>query len=150
MDQELVEYLDRRFKENEAHLETTVERIVEEKIGGLREETGVLREGLDELRSETGALREGLEELRSETEQQFRQTHVMIEDLRGDLQTVAEGVIAANEQLAAQQERNEQARQEDRALLISLFKDNQRVLGDHETRLNRHAGRLARLESARA
>lgn len=46
----------------------------------------------EEIQRELGALRR-------ETEENFRQTRVLIEDLHSTIQTVAEGVVSLNEKL---------------------------------------------------
>lgn len=67
----------------------------------------------------------------------------MIEDLRGGLARVAEGVVDMNAKFDRQREENERARREDRAFFTSLLQEVKGRVDDHETR-------ITRLESARA
>ena len=87
MDQELIAYLDRRFAQNE---ETTRD-IVEETTHRIVDQATQRLEG------------------------QIRQTQVMVEHLRSDLETVAEGVVDMNGKFDRHREENEHARREDRA-----------------------------------
>ncbi|MFY9822708.1 MAG: hypothetical protein WAM82_15080 [Thermoanaerobaculia bacterium] len=70
MDQELIAYLDERFRETSRQIES------------LREETNQRFERLEERTTEG-----------------FRHTGMEIEALRGDIRQVAEGVLANNERL---------------------------------------------------
>jgi hypothetical protein len=79
MDQELVAFLNRHFSE--------LREETSEKIDGLR---GEMSEKIDGLRGEVDGLRE-------ETRTESRQTQVMIEGLRSDLQVLAEGIMANDE-----------------------------------------------------
>jgi regulator of replication initiation timing len=161
MDEEMIGYLDRRFDESERRMRQILEEIVGDtsrQIGGLRQEIGGLRQEIGGLRQETGerfdALRqetgERFDALRQETAERFenvdgqiRHTHVLIEDLRSDLKTVAEGVVNVNEKLDRHIERMDRQRVEDRAADRVVFSHHQESLDDHEMR-------LSGLESARA
>lgn len=79
MDQELIAYFDERFGESSRQIKE------------LREET---RRQFGEFREETTRRFERVDEA-------IRHTQVMVEDLRSDVQTVAEGVVAANERIDA-------------------------------------------------
>lgn len=101
MDQELIAYLDMRFRE-------TSQQIREE-IGSLRQET---TQQITSLRQETT---QQIASLREETIQRFekvderlqgledtgRHTRILVEDLRGRIQLVAEGVASTNQRLDA-------------------------------------------------
>ena len=159
MDQELATYLDRRFAEQEARTRRIVDqptqglatkeqleglatkKLLEEKLEGLATKK-LLEEKLEEL-----ATKEQLEELelatKKQLDDQFRRTQVLIEDLRGGLERVAEGVFDMNAKFDQQREENEKARREDRAFFNSLFRDVKGQADDHETR-------ITRLESAGA
>ncbi|MEA2691485.1 MAG: hypothetical protein QOJ16_872 [Acidobacteriota bacterium] len=66
MDQELIAYLDERFRQTS------------EQIGSLRQETAQRFESMESA---------------------IRQTHVVVEGLRGDIQLLAEGIIGVEEKL---------------------------------------------------
>ncbi len=135
MDQELATYLDRKSAEQEA----TTRRIVDQATQGL-----ATKEQLEEHKLDT---KEQFEEHKLDTKKQlddqFRRTQVLIEDLRGDVQQIAEGVVEINAKFDRQWEENEAARREDRAFFTSLFREVNGQVGNHETR-------ITRLESARA
>jgi hypothetical protein len=108
MDPELIAYLDERFRGIDASFTQQIE--------GLREETS---QRFDKM------------------EDQLRLTDVKVEDLRGQIQLVAEGVAAGNESLKAFRETVALEFASSRSNVNSLFKDlNQRVR-DLELRSNR-------------
>jgi chromosome segregation ATPase len=90
MDQELIAYLDRRFRE-------TSQQISEE-ISSLRQDT---TQQITSLRQETTQQFEKVDERLQELKDTGRHTLVLVEDLRKQIQQVAEGVAGANQRLDA-------------------------------------------------
>lgn len=105
MDQELIAYLDARFRE------TT------QQIAGLREETT-----------------QQITSLREETTQEIRQVYVVIEGLRHEVQLVAEGVTGTNERLDAFRAEVSQEFKDVRGLLSSSYTDLDRRVRPLERR----------------
>jgi archaellum component FlaC len=110
MDQELIAYLDERFRETTQQIQGLREETSQQ-IQGLREETSQQIQG---LRAETSQQIQGLREetsqqiqgLRAETSHRFdrmeetiRHTDVKLEGLRGDIRQVAEGVAMVDQKL---------------------------------------------------
>jgi predicted nucleic acid-binding Zn-ribbon protein len=79
MDQDLIAYLDERFRETAKHIDSLRQETTEQ-ISSLRQETAERFEAVE------GAI---------------RQTHVAVEGLRGDLQLIAEGMIGMEEKAQA-------------------------------------------------
>jgi chromosome segregation ATPase len=114
MDQELIAYLDARFRE------------ANQQIAGLREEIGGLR-------GELGGLRGEFESFRAETGRNFDRVDgeirkvgglgPMIEDLRHQIQVVSDGVKGANERLDAFKVEVAQEFKEVRSLIHLSYKD---------------------------
>jgi uncharacterized coiled-coil DUF342 family protein len=114
MDQQLIAYLDERFREFSRQLEETGQRIdgLRGEVEGLRQETSQqfaeLRqettEGIKDLRQETtrmmGGLRSEVDGLRVELREEIRLTRVSLEGVRCDLQLLAEGVVDTRDLLA--------------------------------------------------
>ncbi|MCP4662042.1 MAG: hypothetical protein GY856_42100 [bacterium] len=80
MDKDLIAYLDRRFDETGHQIESLRREMVER-----------LDQGDERF--------ERIDERFERVETDIRHTHVLLEDLRSDLQGVAEGVIAGREAL---------------------------------------------------
>ncbi len=76
-----------------------------------------------------------------ENKEQIRHTHVVIEDLRSDVQGVAEGVATVNQKLDRYIESAERQRQEDRSLDL-------KVQSAASKRIDRLETRVGRLESS--
>ena len=166
MDREQIEYFERKFgriDEKFGRIDEKFGRIdekfgrIDEKFGRIDEKFGRIDEKFGNIERKLETMESGLEGFREETEKRFdqfggqiRRSHVLTENLRSDLNGVAEGVVATREQLTLHRKESEEARQEDKALLISLFRHGQRLLETHEKRLDEDDGRLTRLESARA
>ncbi len=98
MDNELKDYLDRlerhvdtRFEENRGHLERHVDARFEENRGQLAD------------------FRREVEQRFEQADDKIRQTHVVVEDVRGLVETVAEGVVAVRE---SQQQNTEELKEE--------------------------------------
>jgi archaellum component FlaC len=181
MDQELIAYLDERFRETSQQIaglrEETMQQIMglreettqqimglreatTQQITGLREETTQqitgfreettqqitgLREGTTQqitslreattqqivsLREEMGGLRGEFESFRAETGRNFdrvgediRKTGVLVEDVRREVQVVAEGVKGANERLDAFKAEVAQEFKDVRSLIHLSYKD---------------------------
>jgi len=98
MDQELIAYLDARFRE------------ASEQVEGLREEfagfRGETTQQISGLRGEITSLRDEFVGFREETSQNFsradekiRQVHIVVEDLRDEIKVLAEGLSGFGEQL---------------------------------------------------
>ena len=119
MDQELIAYLDARFRE------------AAQRVEGLREET---TQQIGSLRDEFGSLRGEFESFREETTQNFgrvdegiRQVHVVVEGLRnGEVRVVSEGVSGFKEQLS-----------DFRAEVSREFSDVRGLVGSTYTELDR-------------
>src|SRR5215213_4858476 len=150
MDQELIAYLDERFRGIDERFRGIDESFTQQ-IQGLREETSQQIQGLREetsqqiqgLREETSQQIQGLREetsqqiqgFREETSQRFdrmdeqlRLTGVMVEALEGKVQVVAEGVNGVDEKLKAFRETVALEFASSRSNVNMLFKDlNQRV-----------------------
>jgi hypothetical protein len=93
MDPELIAYLDERFQ-------GIAERFREQsqQIQGLREETSQQIQG---LREETSQRFDKVDERLDQMDEQLRLTDVRVEGLQSQIQVVAEGVAAGNENLRA-------------------------------------------------
>ena len=126
MDQELIAYLDERFRESSRQ------------IAGLREETMSRFEQMDE------AIRNNKDEI--------RHTQIVMEALRSDLQGVAEGVISTNQRLEAFREEMKQEVGEVRKILDLSHRDlskrvrsleewRKRVSEDPAPRLRKKSGK---------
>jgi chromosome segregation ATPase len=107
MDQELREYLDKRFGETEKRFGETEKRFFAE-TEKLLGETEKLREYLDKRFGET---EKQIQEFRQETSERFegleaevRQTRVLVEGLRGEIQLVAAGVATVDAKLERSKE----------------------------------------------
>jgi len=106
VDQELIAYLDRRFRETSQQIaslrEETTQQITSlreettQQITSLREETTLQ---ITSLREETMQRFEKVDERLQGLEDTGRHTQVMVEDLRRRIQQVAEGVAGANQRL---------------------------------------------------
>jgi len=112
MDQELVAYLDRRFRETSQQISeeisslrqdttqqiTSLREDTTQQITSLREET---TQQITSLRQETTQRFEKVDERLQELKDTGRHTLVLVEDLRKQIQQVAEGVAGANQRLDA-------------------------------------------------
>jgi len=80
MDQDLMSYLKEQFQEIRQRSERMEGRLehVEGQVGGLREEVGGLRE---------------------ESREGIRHAHVLLEDVRGNVRLLAEGVASVDERM---------------------------------------------------
>lgn len=86
MDQELIAYFDEHFREASRHNESLHTRTGE-RIAGLRQE---------------------IADLRQETGEQIRHTQILVEDMHGKLQLVAEGYFGIEERMKAFQDQVEE------------------------------------------
>ena|SRR3982751_3533576 len=125
MDQELIAYLDERFRETNQQIAS-----LREEFGGLRGEFGGLRGEFGDLCGEFGGLRGEFDSFREETGRNFdrvdgeiRKTGVLVEDLRREVQVVAEGVRGANERLDAFKAEVAQEFKDVRSLIHLSYKD---------------------------
>ena len=95
MDQDLIEYLDRRFKQSRRETRRGFEET-NRRLGDFRREVDVrFEETREETRQGFEAMNgrfENLEVRVDRLEEQGRHTHVVIEDLRSKIETVAEAV----------------------------------------------------------
>ena len=171
MDQDLVDYLDRRFAENEETIRRTVEKSAHQLRGEIQAGLASVREDLGgeiqavrkdlggeiqavrkDLGGEIQAVREGLggeiEAVREDLGGEIRHTQVMVEHLRSDVEAIAENVVDMSAKIDRYREENEQTRREDRAFSISLFRDVKGRVDDHDARLGDLEARVTRLESA--
>ena len=139
MDPELIEYLDRRFgetnsriDENNQHLAETNQHLAETNQR-LDETNRRLAEGFESAGQRIDETNQRVDRVAG----QVRQTHVVIEALRSDLQGVAEGVANVDQKLDRRWRQRGLERQEDRALMSSVFGHIRRRQDDHEIRLTR-------------
>jgi chromosome segregation ATPase len=100
MDQELIAYLEERFRESSRQMQSFREETSRQ-IAGLSGEVGSLRE---ETRSRFEQVDEALRENRDE----IRHTQIVMESMRSDIQGVAEGVLSTNQRLDAFREEVQQ------------------------------------------
>jgi hypothetical protein len=90
MDQELIAYLDQRFRESS------------EQIAGLREETAQQIAGLrEETAQQIASFREETLRHFDRTEEAIRHTRVEVEGLRGEVRLLAEGIASVEEKMAS-------------------------------------------------
>ena len=152
--QEQLRQTDETVRQNQDQLRLTDE-IVRQNQDQLRLTDEIVRQNQDQLRLTNEAVHQNQDQLRltneavhqnqdqtRQTNGTVRHTQVMMEDLRSDLQLVAEGVVAANEKLDRQEQERQLERREDRAFLRSVFGELQRTQDSHGMR-------LTRLEAAR-
>ena len=100
MDQELIAYLDARFREATQQVESLREETTQQ-IGSLRDEFGSLRDEFGSLRGEFESFREETTQNFGRVDEGIRQVHVVIEGLRnGEVRVVSEGVSGFKEQLS--------------------------------------------------
>jgi len=101
MDQELIAYLDRRFRETSQQISEEISSLRQDttqQIASLRQDT---TQQIASLRNETMQRFETVDARLQGLEETGRHTQVMVEDLRGRIQLVAEGVAGANQRLDA-------------------------------------------------
>jgi uncharacterized protein YoxC len=110
MDQELIAYFDEHFRESRRYTESLHEQTTQQ-IAGLRQEVTGLRQEMGEqisgLRQEMGEQISGLRQemgeqisgLRQETTEQIRHTQILVEDMHGKVQLIAEGYFGIVERL---------------------------------------------------
>jgi hypothetical protein len=149
MDQELREYLDKRFEGIEERLErvetdTRQTRVVlEERLERVETDTRqtrvVLEERLERVETDTRQTRVVLEK---RLERDTRQTRVVVEGLQGQIQLLAEGVLASNE---SRERFQEEVREEFKDLRASMHLPYPPL----DRRVTRLEGRVKKLESAR-
>lgn len=130
MDQELIAYLEERFRENSRQ------------IAGLREETmsrfeqvdEALRENRDEIRRTQEDVRHTQGDVRL-IQEEVRHNQIVVEALRSDLQGVAEGVLSTNQRLDAFQDEVRQEFKEVRhSIRLAYTEMDKRVLSLEEWR----------------
>lgn len=102
MDREFAEYLDRKLREATEQITERVTAVVTERV------TAKVTEQIQELRCE---MKQGHDELRQDN----RETRILLEDLRGDVRLVAEGVANSNERLDRHMEESNRRFAEERA-----------------------------------
>lgn len=119
MDKELIAYLDQRFGENAKQIE------------GLREEVAGIRTELAEFR-------EQVERRFEQVDEQIRQVYVVMEGLRHEVHLVAEGYLALNERLTAQQSETLLRLDEVKASIVPYYQDLNRRVGQMEGVVERH------------
>jgi uncharacterized coiled-coil DUF342 family protein len=119
MDQELIAYLDTRFREASQQVESLREETTQQ-ITGLREEFVGFREETNRNFSRVDA--------------EIRQVHVVAEGLRHEIQIVAEGVTGTNERLDAFRAEVAQEFKDVRGLLNSSYTDLDRCVRPLERR----------------
>jgi chromosome segregation ATPase len=136
MDQELIAYLEARFREINQQItgsrEETTQQIasLREEMGDLRGEFGGLRGEFGGLREELGKLRGEFESFRTETGRNFdrvdadiRENGTMVEYVRDQVKIVSEGVKGTNERLDAFKAEVAQEFRDVRSLIHLSYKD---------------------------
>ncbi len=106
MDQELLEYLQGEFGKIDKRLDATDRRI-------------------DEVR----------DDLRGEIRREIRQTHVLIEQARDEIRTVAEGVVTNGERIDRLREESRRERHEIRDELLGHLRSSHQSLDRRVSRL---------------
>lgn len=102
MDQELLTYLKEQFHEIRQQIGglsgETRERFekVEAQIGGLRGET---RERFEKMEGQIEGLSHEIGGLREESREGIRHAHVLLEDVKGNVRLLAEGVASVDERM---------------------------------------------------
>jgi len=103
MDQELISYFDARFGEVSQRIEENTQQIA-----ALREEMGQRFEKVEDRLERVEDRLEKVEDRFEKTDERLervegrgRQTQVMIEAMRGDVQLLAEGIVGYDEKLQA-------------------------------------------------
>jgi chromosome segregation ATPase len=152
MDQELIAYLEERFRENSRQIMEGVRSevgTVREEIGTVRGEVGTVREEVGTIRGEVGTVHGEIGSLRQEMVSRFEQvdealrenrdeirhTQIVMESMRSDLQGVAEGVLSTNQRIDALREEMDQKVTEVRNILqLSHTDANKRVRSLEEWR----------------
>ena len=84
MDQELLTYLKEQFHE------------IRQQIGGLSGET---RERFERMEAQIGGLRGEISGLREESREGIRHAHVLLEDVKGNVRLLAEGLANVDEKM---------------------------------------------------
>ena len=110
MDQELIAYLDERFRESSRQILEGILGVV----GALRHETMSRFEQVDE------AIRQNKDEI--------RHTQIMMESMRSDIQGVAEGVLSTNQRIdALRDELKQDIKEVHQRVIVSYTDMNKRV-----------------------
>lgn len=112
MDQELIAYLDARFRENSTQFEGLSQRIQ-----GLQTDVRSLQA---EVTENTRRI-EGLERSVAENGEQIRYAQVQIEGMRGDVQLLAEGIMGSHERNDKLQVNLDREFREVRTLMTSAY-----------------------------
>jgi len=137
MDQELISYLDKRFGEINERFDA-----VETDIKGLKMDTKELKDDVRELKKDTSELKKDTKELKDEVRELKKDAHetrILLEDLRGDVQMIAEGLATGfDEGLKPLRSEYDDKIEEVRSLNRLSYSDLQRrvtVLEDWKERL---------------
>jgi hypothetical protein len=93
MDQELIAYLDERFRETS---QLIIQQVVQQVVPQVHAET---REQVQGLRNEMHGLRKEMDERFKEVNDTTRQTLVIVEDLRDEIHLVAEAFLGTDERV---------------------------------------------------
>jgi chromosome segregation ATPase len=102
MDQELIAYLDTRFRETSQQIAATTQQV-------------------ESLRRETSQRFEQVDTRFKRVESAIRHTQVMVEGLRGEIQMLGEGVMAADEKLQFFRAEVKQEFDDTRSLMRSAY-----------------------------
>jgi methyl-accepting chemotaxis protein len=104
MDHELIAYLDRRFREASQQISEEISSLRQDttqQIASLRDETIQRFEQVDGRLQEVDGRLQEVDGRLQELKETGHQTLILVEDLRGQIQMVAEGVAGANQRLDA-------------------------------------------------
>ena len=123
MDQELIAYLEERFRESSRQMQS----FREEAMSRFEQVGEALRENRDEIRR--------TQEDVQRTQENLRHTQIVMESMRSDIQGVAEGVLSTNQRLDKFREEVQQEFKEVRHSIRLAYADmGKRVLSLEEWR----------------
>ena len=146
MDPDLVTYLDRRFSEQSNELrQMMVVQSAEIRLELRQEMAAQSTELRTEMAAQSNGLQQMIEAQGSEMKRQFREMHVLIEGLGGQIEMVSEGVFANYE--AHQRLHLELGRQfeEVKSMYRAPITEIARQAQNHDRRMDALEGRVADL-----
>jgi archaellum component FlaC len=136
MDQDLIDYLDRRFSSLEQRVgqqiqtlrEETSQRFdgVDQRLDKVDQRLGGVDQRLDKVDQRLGGVDQrlgGVDQRLESLETDVRRAYVAVEDLRDDLRLVAEGVTNVNERLDRNEENASQRFQDIESLIQQSHQD---------------------------
>lgn len=118
MDQELMAYLEERFRESSREMRS----FREETMSRFEQVDEAIRQNREAIRQNREATEQNREAIQ-QNKDEIRYTQIMVEGLRSDLQGVAEGVLSNTQRIDALREDMKQEVGEVRKTLDSSYKD---------------------------